>query len=1407
MKKKRSTVFLMIGYLLFSLLNPLVFVQWSWALDSFPWFEQESTVLLEAWVESFSESENSLEQWIAFNKTLFTENSLNQLTDSSSESDENSLNEWTGFDENFFTENSLNQWTDSSPESDENSLNEWTGFDENFFTENSLNQWTDSSPESDENSLNEWTDLSLETPAMLLGWESHPHLLLTEVYAYGNDEWIEIYNNGDGDFQGKIFIYKNGSNYKNFTISLNQWTSIIIGDNMNMLHLDQLNYQSWASFNFVDTETLDLELRYDGTRLDSFFVSSNQIIINNVGTKYSRPSFEKIRSGNDYIITPTVVDRTKNTDWSILANPGVVFDFDFWEDPNPELGNLILTEVFFDDEDLENNRFEISNISAESFSGIVTLEGMGTDLFSFLLEIGANETKVFAQTGHRMFLNPPNIIEQEFEIDRNEGIRVILSYEDQQDILQVHPEWTQKLEGYGVSFEKVYFDQRRIPTDTKLDRRENVLSYYVANPGKYFSLTPEDAENLKDISLPINTTTPWDEEDIEDQVFCEDFWDKYTINISEVFLGNTIYPAFIELDFLDDFWDYEYLKLSGSFLKEPIIADWYESEEGWREKHTKLLIAQSDRRYEEWIDSQFDSNFSIKNQTGDLFLEWRDGQYRILLDIVDIPILSEGKSLYYGGKEYGCMRVFDEKADFSPGFDKKFLNFFQIDPEPRIEYIYVKPGGASCNCPTKADLCPGSVPVVVEEDDDEWESEEFDFRDEDDDPERWGEDPFAEPEPEYLVKILDIDYDPPGSDKDNETITLILLDGAESLDLTKLKLNFNNKNKKLKGVLEKGKELIIRGDFAFPNSTKDGSNIKVQLLLGDQVLDTYYYNPNQAKLDKEQEKEEQLPPSPGSVKVFSVLDGDTMRYRDEDGVLQSVRLLGIDAPESNTARYKKVECLGKETKEYLTKLIKNKYVQLVFDEQQQRDIYGRLLAYVYLDDLLVNEHLISEGYAKEYTYKIPHPQQTLFKQREQESRDKRKGIWSTQCLGENPELLDQPPLDYNQLIFKIKDIIYDPAGSDKDNEQIILRVFNAEADQKWINFGDYFGIYLTDGSGDLKNFEEPDFQLLEEGKFFSFHEFGNYPLDGDIVLQWDFKLPNSKPTCVSLMQKERILDVYCYDPAKKSENSLEGWTKNSLEQWTLPQIKITRLLPNPRGADSEKEQIWLLLSSYEENKLELDNQVSIKINGKTTKKLSGLLTLWEEQILQGTFSLPNSESCIQLYFGNHLLDTFCYPQPKEGVIFTRSAQLMEQIPTEELALIKQMKLKKVDKKVCLSYQNQYFNCLSTTMKLSEQDQEEQKLIRNSIRGVENMLRKNYAPLFYQTELKDYFSLVKEGMNAIKSGELLLNGRQRWSDIDSIFQGKYHQKNLELIHSEFQKILGKEFVEQYSLHYQDWLAKK
>jgi endonuclease YncB( thermonuclease family) len=72
----------------------------------------------------------------------------------------------------------------------------------------------------------------------------------------------------------------------------------------------------------------------------------------------------------------------------------------------------------------------------------------------------------------------------------------------------------------------------------------------------------------------------------------------------------------------------------------------------------------------------------------------------------------------------------------------------------------------------------------------------------------------------------------------------------------------------------------------------------VILFYDNYIFSTYKYNPNKPKVE--------IPD--GAVKVYSVIDGDTFRYRKEDGSLQSVRLLGVDAPESNTARYRSTEC-------------------------------------------------------------------------------------------------------------------------------------------------------------------------------------------------------------------------------------------------------------------------------------------------------------------------------------------------------------------------------------------------------------------------------------------------------------------------------------------------------------------
>lgn len=79
-----------------------------------------------------------------------------------------------------------------------------------------------------------------------------------------------------------------------------------------------------------------------------------------------------------------------------------------------------------------------------------------------------------------------------------------------------------------------------------------------------------------------------------------------------------------------------------------------------------------------------------------------------------------------------------------------------------------------------------------------------------------------------------------------------------------------------------------------------------------------------------------------AAKVTRVVDGDTFYARLSSGREEKVRLIGVDAPEST----KEVEPYGKEAAAYAKKRLAGKTVYLELDVQQ-RDKYGRLLAYVW----------------------------------------------------------------------------------------------------------------------------------------------------------------------------------------------------------------------------------------------------------------------------------------------------------------------------------------------------------------------------------------------------------------------------------------------------------------------------
>jgi micrococcal nuclease len=134
--------------------------------------------------------------------------------------------------------------------------------------------------------------------------------------------------------------------------------------------------------------------------------------------------------------------------------------------------------------------------------------------------------------------------------------------------------------------------------------------------------------------------------------------------------------------------------------------------------------------------------------------------------------------------------------------------------------------------------------------------------------------------------------------------------------------------------------------------------------------------------------------------VVSVIDGDTVDVRMADGSEETLRLIGIDTPETQHPS-KPVQCFGKQASDRAENILDGKEVTLEYDStQNRRGTYGRLLAYIILpDDTNFNKQMIADGYAYEYTYRVPYKYQDEFKAAERSARENDRGLWSENTCG------------------------------------------------------------------------------------------------------------------------------------------------------------------------------------------------------------------------------------------------------------------------------------------------------------------------------------------------------------------------------------------------------------------------
>ncbi len=116
--------------------------------------------------------------------------------------------------------------------------------------------------------------------------------------------------------------------------------------------------------------------------------------------------------------------------------------------------------------------------------------------------------------------------------------------------------------------------------------------------------------------------------------------------------------------------------------------------------------------------------------------------------------------------------------------------------------------------------------------------------------------------------------------------------------------------------------------------------------------------------------------------VGRVLDGDTFELNNS----KKVRLIGINSPERGEIYYD-------ESRRKLKDLIEGKKVFMEKDKEE-KDRYGRLLRYVYLEEEMVNLLMVENGYAIHYLFEPNTFYGNLFENAEKSAMESESGLWS-----------------------------------------------------------------------------------------------------------------------------------------------------------------------------------------------------------------------------------------------------------------------------------------------------------------------------------------------------------------------------------------------------------------------------
>jgi micrococcal nuclease len=185
-----------------------------------------------------------------------------------------------------------------------------------------------------------------------------------------------------------------------------------------------------------------------------------------------------------------------------------------------------------------------------------------------------------------------------------------------------------------------------------------------------------------------------------------------------------------------------------------------------------------------------------------------------------------------------------------------------------------------------------------------------------------------------------------------------------------------------------------------------------------------------------------------TVTVTRVVDGDTVKVEFDNGIEDTVRLLGVDTPEVHSENTPDEfvgvpdteagrQCLrgyGERASTFAKETLEGETVTLQFDpDSDRRGYYGRLLGYLVVDGQNFNYRLVAEGHARVYdsTFSL----KSAFFEAEASAQSAGTGLWSCADDGTGPTATVSATPDGGSVDGRLAvvEVNADAEGDDNEN--------------------------------------------------------------------------------------------------------------------------------------------------------------------------------------------------------------------------------------------------------------------------------------------------------------------------------------------------------------------------------------